>query len=144
VPIYHNRPTFAFLCLPPSPTSRLVLPRSRAKVPCVCGGGRGLARCVYILYGLLVRRLSAGWGRGGGTKVKRQINASGRHVVIVCVRMSRTRFLDITTRSSKANNDLPRQVFLCAYGWSYLLTRAQRTRVYFCPQHWPLCHLGLY
>jgi hypothetical protein len=42
VPIYHNRPTFAFLCVPPSPTSRLVLPRSRAKVPCVCGGGGGL------------------------------------------------------------------------------------------------------
>ena len=24
------------------------------------------------------------------------------------------------------------------------LTRAQRTRVHFCPQHWLLCHLGLY
>ena len=24
------------------------------------------------------------------------------------------------------------------------LTRAQRTRVYFFPQHWLLCHLGLY
>jgi hypothetical protein len=26
----------------------------------------------------------------------------------------------------------------------YVLTRAQRTRVHFCLQHWPLCHLGLY
>ena len=25
-----------------------------------------------------------------------------------------------------------------------ILTCAQRTRVYFCPQHWLLCHLGLY
>ena len=25
-----------------------------------------------------------------------------------------------------------------------VLTRAQRTRVHFCPQHWLLCHLGLY
>ena len=24
------------------------------------------------------------------------------------------------------------------------LTRAQRTRKHFCPQHWLLCHLGLY
>ena len=41
-------------------------------------------------------------------------------------------------------------------GWKYyascplhttlftVLTCAQRTRVYFCPQHWLLCHLGLY
>ena len=27
---------------------------------------------------------------------------------------------------------------------SHVLTRAQRTRVHFCPQHWLLCHLGLY
>jgi len=25
-----------------------------------------------------------------------------------------------------------------------ILTCAQRTRVHFCPQHWLLCHLGLY
>jgi len=25
-----------------------------------------------------------------------------------------------------------------------VLTRAQRKRVHFCPQHWLLCHLGLY
>ena len=24
------------------------------------------------------------------------------------------------------------------------LTRAERTRVFLCTQHWPLCHLGLY
>ena len=41
-------------------------------------------------------------------------------------------------------------------GWKYyascplhtilfaILTCAQRTRVHFCPQHWLLCHLGLY
>jgi hypothetical protein len=26
----------------------------------------------------------------------------------------------------------------------HVLTRAQRTRVHFCPQHWLLCHFGLY
>jgi hypothetical protein len=26
----------------------------------------------------------------------------------------------------------------------HVLTRAQRTRVHFCPQNWLLCHLGLY
>ena len=26
----------------------------------------------------------------------------------------------------------------------FLARRAQRTRVHFCPQHWLLCHLGLY
>ena len=41
-------------------------------------------------------------------------------------------------------------------GWKYcasctlltnlfaILTCAQRSRVHFCPQHWPLCHLGVY
>jgi hypothetical protein len=26
----------------------------------------------------------------------------------------------------------------------HVFTRAQRTRVHFCPRHWLLCHLGLY
>jgi hypothetical protein len=25
-----------------------------------------------------------------------------------------------------------------------VITRAQRTRVHVCPQHWLLCHMGLY
>jgi hypothetical protein len=35
--------------------------------------------------------------------------------------------------------------FLASTPFLYtILTCAQRTRVHFCPQHWLLCHLGLY
>ena len=39
---------------------------------------------------------------------------------------------------------------LCMIWWLFhlsslqILTRAQRARVHFCPQHWLLCHLALY
>jgi len=32
----------------------------------------------------------------------------------------------------------------CTSALSHVLTREQHTRVHFCPQHWLLCHLGLY
>jgi hypothetical protein len=32
----------------------------------------------------------------------------------------------------------------CRLSSLHVSTRAQRARVHFCPQHWLLCHLGLY
>jgi hypothetical protein len=60
------------------------------------------------------------------------------------IRAGKTEPNTTTTGFSTNSSDLPLKFSSPHLSSLHVLTGAQRTRVHFCPQHWLLCHLGVY